>query len=101
MDSTGLDIISKLARLGQRKQMSPVDIVACGKVFLYLSLLLLIFWTAVAFPWDSLEIKTWCVTLLCGKAQGDDDVAVSVEDTRGSGFMEEFFAEVRDSLIFL
>ncbi|GIY18578.1 hypothetical protein CDAR_11301 [Caerostris darwini] len=26
-------------------------------------------------------------------AQGDDDVAVSVEDTRGSGFMEEFFAE--------
>lgn len=29
-------------------------------------------------------------------AQGDDDVAVSMEDTRGSGFMEEFFAEVEE-----
>ncbi|GFW36380.1 RNase H domain-containing protein [Trichonephila clavipes] len=30
MDSTGLDITSKLARLGQRKQVSPVDTIICG-----------------------------------------------------------------------
>ncbi|GFW13175.1 hypothetical protein TNCV_4120761 [Trichonephila clavipes] len=29
MDITGLDILSKLARLGQRKQMSPVDTITC------------------------------------------------------------------------
>ncbi|XP_042911206.1 syntaxin-1A isoform X2 [Parasteatoda tepidariorum] len=29
-------------------------------------------------------------------AQGDDDFAVSVEDTRGSKFMEEFFSEVEE-----
>ncbi|GFW58010.1 RNase H domain-containing protein [Trichonephila clavipes] len=33
-------------------------------------LLLLIFWTAEAFPWDNyFEIKTWFVTFLCGKAK--------------------------------
>ncbi|XP_076373215.1 syntaxin-like [Tachypleus tridentatus] len=29
-------------------------------------------------------------------SQGDDDIVVSVEDTRGGGYMDEFFQEVEE-----
>ncbi|GFV50569.1 RNase H domain-containing protein [Trichonephila clavipes] len=78
MDSTGLDILSKLVWLGQRQQVciqgipsyvgvhgnEATDELAGGKVFLYLSLLLLlIFWTAGAFPYGSCMKSKTCTAL--------------------------------------
>ncbi|GFW87972.1 uncharacterized protein TNCV_216441 [Trichonephila clavipes] len=68
--SRALQMAMARFRSGHLRGMTFVQGVQSFLTYPLSLLLLLIFWTAGLFPWDScLKIKTWCVTLLRGKVK--------------------------------